>query len=62
MLGGFAYALIAVLLGAVLQLFVIPDASGFGRFLGPEFLKLVLSWPYLFARALHVWGLPDDSS
>lgn len=60
-LGGFAYLFIAVLLGAVLQLFVIPDSQGFGRFLDPEFMKVILSWPYLFARALHVFGLPDDS-
>lgn len=59
-LGGFVYLVVAVLYGAFLQWFVIPDSQGLSRFTDPEFLKHTLAWPYWWSAVLNLFGIPTN--
>jgi len=58
--GIFGYLLIAAIFGSFVLL-VIDGAGAFDRFMDPQFLRLVLTWPYQVMASLALFGVPTEA-
>lgn len=57
--GIFGYLLVAAMFGSFV-LVVVEGSGQFDRFMDPQFLRLVLTWPYHVMASLALFGVPTQ--
>ena len=61
LVSGLTGYLVGGLLFSVLVLAFVNQSTAFEQLLAPEWLKVILTWPYHLAALLELFGLPQES-